>query len=264
MYQLAVIGNPISHSLSPIIWQDFAKQTAIELNYTKICAPIENFELVVNDFFAHDGYCLSVTAPFKQRAFELADQYLVNSQLTNTANHLFKKNQVLMAENTDGIGFMADLASLQIDLSNKNILFIGGGSVIHSVLHNIIQAKPQSIDLLMRDPSKISSFQSKYELVGLYQVQQRYDVVINTTPNSLDNPLFSQVKYLAHNALIYDMLYNAKVAYFNQAMQQLAPNAIIANGLGMLIQQAKLAFELVFAMPVATEHLYAQLAKHIS
>lgn len=67
MYKLAVIGNPIAHSLSPLIWSEFARQCEIELEYNKICAPIDDFEHVVRDFFASGGHALSVTAPFKSR-----------------------------------------------------------------------------------------------------------------------------------------------------------------------------------------------------
>ena len=65
MYKLAVVGNPIAHSLSPVIFAEFAKETGVSLDYQRICAPIDEFESVVKKFFESGGHALNITAPFK-------------------------------------------------------------------------------------------------------------------------------------------------------------------------------------------------------
>lgn len=259
MYKLAVIGNPIAHSLSPLIWSEFAHQCAIELEYSKICAPIDDFEHVVRDFFASGGYALSVTAPFKARAYSLANQHNPHTLLSQTANHLIAKKDLLLADNTDGIGLVADLRRMGRVLKDKNLLIIGSGSVIYSVLSSLEAEAPKRIDLLMRDSSKLDDFIQKSHLVDAYAPEISYDLVINTTPNTPENTLFSQVKQLSTHALAYDMIYTARQTMFLKAMEQLNAEITQTNGIGMLIQQAAAAFSLIFNQTPDVDPLYPLL-----
>ena len=71
--QYAVIGNPIAHSKSPAIHAAFAAQTGQDLHYGRILGDLDDFAANVRDFFAAGGRGLSVTVPFKEQAWELAD-----------------------------------------------------------------------------------------------------------------------------------------------------------------------------------------------
>lgn len=264
MYKLAVIGNPIAHSLSPLIWSEFAHQCEIELEYNKICAPIDDFEHVVRDFFASGGHALSVTAPFKSRAYALANRHNSHTLLSQTANHLIARDGLLLADNTDGIGLVADLHRMGRNLKSKNILIIGSGSVIYSVLSSLEAEAPKRIDLLMRDSSKLDDFIQKSRLVDAYDAVVSYDIVINTTPNIAENTLFSQVKQLSAHALVYDMIYTAKQTLFLKAMEQVNADITQANGLGMLIQQAAAAFTLIFAKSPNIDALYPLLQEKMN
>ena len=108
-HRFAVIGNPIAHSLSPIIHQCFAKQVNVQLTYEKIQADDPTFEEVVSDFFAQGGKGLNVTLPFKQRAFVMAQQFSLRCKMAGAANTLWVESNQLHADNTDGVGFIRDL-----------------------------------------------------------------------------------------------------------------------------------------------------------
>lgn len=259
MYKLAVIGNPIEHSLSPLIWTQFAKQLDIPLEYTKILAREDNFESVVEDFFKSGGKALSVTAPFKARAFNLAKVHNQHTLIPHTANLLIQDNNQIIADNTDGLGLVADLERMSIDLAHKHILIIGSGSVIYSVLSSLLAKLPSRVDLLMRNQDKLSEFMSVSNFIKPYNSEISYDLVINTTPNSPDNKLFAEVKSLSNQAVAYDMIYTAQQTLFMQSMQNINPAIKQANGIGMLIQQAKVAFELVFNQVPNAELLYPLL-----
>ncbi len=263
MYQLAVVGNPIAHSLSPNIFSEFSRQTGIELNYTRICAPIDDFERVVNEFFNNGGYALNITAPFKARAFAMASKHLPHTLLPATANVLIRKDELLIADNTDGLGLVADFARNGIELANKKILIIGSGSVIFSVLPSLEECKPERIDLLMRDSSKLDEFMQKSRLIGEFAAETEYDIVINTTPNVPDNSLFSQIKQLNSNACAYDMGYTAAKTLFMQQMLAIDPTLIALNGLGMLIQQAKYGFHRMFGLYPEIDNLYPILSEKL-
>lgn len=259
MHKLAIIGNPVAHSLSPLIWHEFARQTKIELEYIKIEAPVIEFEKLAQEFFRSGGKAINITAPFKARAFALAKMHNQHALGSQTANLLINTNTGLEADNTDGLGLVADLSRMNLNLHGKNILIIGSGSVIYSVLSSLAAEKPARIDLLMRDTSKLIEFQAKSSLIKAYSQDIAYDLVINTTPNNPVNELFANIQQLAVNALAYDMSYTAKQTLFMATMEQINAQVIQANGIGMLIQQAKVGFQLVFGVMPEVESLYTLL-----
>ena len=154
MKQFAVFGNPVKHSLSPIIHQLFAQQYGIKLTYKAIEAPLENFEAEVHNFFANGGTGANITIPFKQQAYAMVyadssisastsiktQQQIIAAACRHTAqsgaaNTLFAPQSVgaeprsarveskngytkdkvqLIAANTDGIGLVQDMQN------NKN------------------------------------------------------------------------------------------------------------------------------------------------
>lgn len=262
MYQLAVVGNPVAHSLSPLIWQTFAKDCNVNLEYNKIYSEIDCFEQTITDFFNAGGLALNVTAPFKSRAFSYANHHSMRTSGSLTANLLLNKDGKIYADNTDGIGLLDDLIYRGAQLRGKNILIIGNGSVIHSVLSELVAQYPVRIDLLMRNWDNLSAFEQRSSLVGKYDENISYDLIINTTPNVATNELFNQVRIISADAIAYDMIYTAKQTMFLAAMEQLNSHVQQFNGIGMLIQQAKVAFYNLFSIMPPTEHLYPLLQAH--
>lgn len=259
MYKLAVVGNPIAHSLSPLIWQTFAKEVGVEIEYNKIHTEIDVFEDVIKKFFNDGGTSISITAPFKARAFAMANKHKKHTLGSQTANFLFMTDGQLTADNTDGVGLVDDFRYKCIDLTSKNILIIGSGSVVHSVLSSLEENHPAKIDLLMRNWDNLAQFENRSPIVDKYSEDICYDVIINTTPSTLENELFAKVKLISDNAIAYDMIYTAKQTEFLRVMELLNPYVTQANGVGMLIQQAKIAFSQVFGVIPKTEHLYPLL-----
>lgn len=246
MHKLAVIGNPIEHSLSPVIWQLFADSLNIKLDYQKILSTPESFELDVKQLFTTGVVAMSVTAPFKAQAYKLADIHNEHTLACKTGNLLINNSAEIIIDNTDGVGLIEDIKLNNMSLENKNVLFIGNGSVIHSVLSAIEAESPSCVHMLMRNYENIIEFKKRSAIVDKYTDAIFYDIVINTTPNTPENSLFSQVKRLIDGALAYDMIYTKANTLFMQTMKQGNSNIITINGIGMLIQQAKVAFEKVF------------------
>lgn len=101
----AVVGNPIAHSLSPRIHQQFAQQVNLSLQYDKICAPLDGFSNTVTGFFAQGGKGLNITVPFKEQAYELARQHLGSNGLCATAiNTLWMKTANCTATTPTALG----------------------------------------------------------------------------------------------------------------------------------------------------------------
>src|SRR5699024_11270942 len=126
--RFAVIGNPIAHSQSPYIHQQFAQQTNIALTYDKLLCAREDFQKVVQDFFTQGGKGLNVTVPFKEEAYRMAGGNLRQRALiAGAVNTLWKEGDVLHGCNTDGVGLVADLERLGYPPRQQHILIVGAG-----------------------------------------------------------------------------------------------------------------------------------------
>lgn len=131
MDQFAVFGNPINHSKSPLIHQAFAEQTGIEHRYGRICAPIDGFPQALSAFFEQGGRGANVTLPFKQQAWEFADQLSERAALSGAVNTVKKLSDgKILGDNTDGIGLLSDLERLKMINSGDKVLLVG-----RAVLH---------------------------------------------------------------------------------------------------------------------------------
>jgi shikimate dehydrogenase len=246
MHHLAVVGNPIEHSLSPVVFDLFAKQLDIELVYRKILARDEiDFNLQVSQFFASGGMALNVTSPFKQNAYAISEIHTSRAGFCKASNFLsLNSSQQIIGDTTDGIGLVTDIIyNKHQELAYKNILIIGSGYVLDSILLDIIPHNPLCIDILARNKDRVKFLHNKFA-TGIFNVQKEYDIILNTTPNSPDNLLFNQLRFINDNTLCYDMTY-AKSLFLN-IMHILNPNIRMCNGLGMLVEQARVAFIKLF------------------
>lgn len=110
METYAVFGNPIAHSKSPFIHQQFAQQLDIVHPYGRVLAPINNFINTLDAFFAAGGKGANITVPFKEEAFARSDELTERASLAGAVNTLKRlEDGRLLGDNTDGIGLLSDL-----------------------------------------------------------------------------------------------------------------------------------------------------------
>ena len=100
----AVFGNPIGHSKSPLIHEQFAIQTQQEMDYLRIQPPLDGFAAMLTQFFALGGQGANVTIPFKLDAYQLCGQLTTRARLAGAVNTVWQKDGVLWGDNTDGAG----------------------------------------------------------------------------------------------------------------------------------------------------------------
>jgi shikimate dehydrogenase len=260
MYQLGVIGNPINHSLSPVVFSYFASQFNISLNYSKILAKDTlEFKQIVTDFFNSGGIALNVTSPFKQEAYAIATQKTIRSQFCKASNLLTQHTGQILADTTDGIGLINDLIhNNNFDIANKNILILGSGFVLDSILLDFIHFNPKRVDILARNQARVTYLTDKFA-IGVYAANLNYDLILNTSPNTPDNILLNQIKSNNIGQLCYDMGYTDHLTLFLSLMQQLSSATTLRNGLGMLIEQAKVAFVKLFNKIPDSQSVFAQI-----
>ena len=239
----AVIGHPISHSKSPEIHKLFAEQTGEDISYVAIEAPLGGFAETI-DRLRLEGYkgC-NVTVPFKFEAFELAKRRSERAQTAQAVNTL-KFDGDIFGDNTDGAGLVRDIEkNLGKKLEGKRVLLMGAGGASYGVAlpllqtHCMLTVANRTIEKAIKLASAFQGIQaSNYaDLAG-----RQFDVIINATSSGLtdDLPPLPQGVF-ADGALAYDMMYGKETPFMAFAR---ANGATVADGLGMLIEQAAEAF----------------------
>jgi len=249
----AVIGHPIAHSKSPAIHAAFAAQTAQDLSYEALLAPLDGFAAAVAQFRAQGGRGMNITVPFKEEAWQLADRLTERARLAGAVNTLVFGGDV-QGDNTDGAGLVRDLEVLGAPLAGARVLLLGAGGAARGVILPLIDAGVARLFIANRTADKARALQAHFAghdargvlAAGGWQeaAGAPYDVVINATSASLSDeaPPLPPGLY-APDSLAYDMVYGRGLtAYLKQARDQGA--ARLADGLGMLVEQAAEAFAL--------------------
>jgi shikimate dehydrogenase len=258
-HQLAVFGHPVAHSKSPLIHQAFAQQAGVAINYEKITAPLNGFEARAREFITQGGVGFNITVPFKGAAFGLADELTSGARQARAVNTIkVLKGGRLLGANTDGPGLVMDvLQNLGWSLRSKRILVLGAGGAVQGVLMNLLATQPASVHLWNRTAETAETLVGKFEgplrAVTTQALESNYDIIINGTSAGLSARVPDIPRYvIGPDSCCYDMVYSATKTSFIQWCLQSGPQAT-SDGLGMLVEQAALAFELWFDQSVETE-----------
>lgn len=243
----AVIGNPISHSKSPLIHRMFAEQTGEDISYEAIEAPLEGFAATVGRLRAEGYKGCNVTVPFKFEAFELATQLSERAQSAQAVNTLKSEGDAIVGDNTDGAGLVADIErNLGVSLRGKQVLLMGAGGAAYGVLLPLLDAGAR-ITVANRTADKArqlaDAFSGRGDVsgCGYDELEDRqFDVIVNATSAGLtDSAIPLPPGIFAPGALAYDMMYGRETPFMAFAREH---GARVADGLGMLVEQAAEAF----------------------
>ncbi|AXF23183.1 shikimate dehydrogenase [Burkholderia pyrrocinia] len=250
----AVIGNPIGHTKSPLIHGLFAEETQQDLRYTAIEGPVEPqeaFAEVVRAFAAAGGKGLNVTAPFKLKAFAMADERSERATLAGAANALKFEDGRVLADNFDGIGLVRDIeVNLGLSLTGKRVLMLGAGGAARGALLPFLEACPAEMVIANRDLAKGQALAAQVAgrgalvACGYADLERmgRFDLVVNATSASLTGDLPPVPPgVFSPKGTAYELAYGKRLTPF----LRLASNAGVlgvADGVGMLVEQAAEAF----------------------
>lgn len=256
-----VIGHPVAHSRSPWIHARFAEQTRQRLQYLAIDSPPDAFVAILLALRAEGYQGANVTVPFKLEAFALAKVRSARAELAQAANTLYWQEDVLHADNTDGAGLMRDLVhNAGQPLAGKQVLLLGAGGASAGVLGALLAERPAGVTVANRSLDKAQALVQRHadwaqqhgvalscatleQVLNATAALPAYDVVLNGTASSLSGqPLLLPATRFAPDALACDMMYGAAARPF--LAHAAACGARTRDGLGMLVEQAALAFSL--------------------
>ncbi len=246
----AVIGNPISHSKSPLIHSAFAQATGQDLQYSAIEGPLDAFAGTVRAFANGGGRGMNVTMPFKLQAFELATRKLERAQLAGATNALKFEGDEIVCDNFDGVGLVTDIErNLGFALKGKRVLMLGAGGAVRGALLPLLAQQPSQLVLANRTVAKAVALAAHFKAMGPVAgcgynnlAGERFDLVVNATSCSLTGglpPIDGSV--FKGTQLAYELLYGKGLTPFLK-LAQASAEPRLADGVGMLVEQAAEAF----------------------
>ena len=253
---LCVIGYPIEHSMSPIMYN--AAILDLNLNYIYLAFNIfpENLNLAVNGIKAFNFKGINVTLPFKQKIMHYLDEIDPVAQEIGAINTIKNDGGYLCSRNTDAEGAMKALLDAGHKVSGKNILLLGAGGAARTLA--FIMAKDSNKIVIANRTEKraeklANEIKSKFGIIVegknnsnhvLKEESKKADILINTTslgmyPNVDKSPI--PAEFLHDDLFVFDIVYNPlKTKLIKDATEK---GCSTLGGLDMLVNQGALAFE---------------------
>ncbi|MFM7472256.1 MAG: shikimate dehydrogenase [Nodosilinea sp.] len=278
---LGVIGDPVGHSLSPVMHN--AALAELGADYVYVAFPIASADLAAAlvglTAIAVQGF--NVTIPHKQRIIPLLAELTADAQEIGAVNTVWHTARGWAGTNKDIKGFTAPLRLAQ-DWSGGTALVLGNGGAARAVVAGCVQLGLERIAIAGRNPEKLEAFQSRWQTspiqphltvcpwTNLADILPEVDLIVNTTPlgmaaSSDQSPLApSDLDRVSSHALVYDLIYTPRPT----RLLTLAAERRLAtlDGLEMLVQQGAAALEIWLqqSVPVATmrQALLKQLGEH--
>ena len=246
-----IIGNPIVHSLSPVLHNYWFKKYNIEANYSLLNVTEENLKNVINKIKDKELSGINVTLPYKQKIIPFIDKLINDAQHTNSVNTIFLNNDnIVIGENTDVFGLQAAYLKEVSNAENKKALVIGAGGVSSSVIFSLEKSKVKNISIINRTYEKSLFLKKKFNFLNvlewksLMQEISKFDIIINATSLGLKDGKDFEFNFKnTKDDLIYiDTIYNPLET---KTLRFLKENKIKTfNGLEMFIYQGQKSFYL--------------------
>ncbi|MCF6262134.1 MAG: shikimate dehydrogenase [Xanthomonadales bacterium] len=264
---LALFGNPVAHSLSPEIHQAFADQYGLKLNYKLIVSTEKTFPEQLGQLQSLGARGCNITVPLKVPAHNIADTLSTAAGTAGAANTLVFQQNGVFADNTDGLGWLKDLTRADVSIKGKSVAIIGAGGAAAGITPIILAQSPDTLVIANRSPEKAAGLLQQqlnpnFRSISLQQLRQpglpKFDLLVNATSighQGKHPELFPGL--FNPEALLYDLNYGTAA----QPLKNWCDNNGIRyrDGLGMLVEQAALAFTLWTGQSPETQAVLSDL-----
>ena len=246
MKKFLVIGNPIEHSLSPLLHNYWIKNNHIDAIYEKQKLnenQLEHFVSLVKDKKING---INVTVPFKKVVIPFLDKLTVEAQSTQSVNTIYLKQEKVVGHNTDIIGFETSIKKSKYNLNNKEVLILGAGGVVPSIIYALIQMKVSKIKICNRTIEKAENIKKLFKNIEIIEWGElpNFDMIINATSLGLKkgDKIDLNLTSASKNKFFYDVIYNPKETDFLKIGKNFGSKTL--NGKLMFIYQALSAFSI--------------------
>ncbi|MDB2617454.1 shikimate dehydrogenase [Candidatus Pelagibacter bacterium] len=246
MEKFLVIGNPIDHSLSPDLHNYWIKNSSIDAIYQKKKINEDQLEQIITQVKDNKIKGINVTVPFKKTVIPYMDELSSEAQSTQSVNTIYKKDNKIIGHNTDIFGFETSIKKAEYFLENKEILILGAGGVVPSIIFSLIKMKVSKIKISNRTKEKAENLKKIFRNIEVIKWGEisNFDMIINATSLGLKkNDNFNlDFSSISKNKFFYDVIYNPSETNFLKVGRELGNKTL--NGKLMFIYQALSAFSI--------------------
>ncbi len=254
---LAVMGWPILHSLSPALQNAALQQAGLDYAYIALPVPPEELETAVKGLRAMGFRGWNVTIPHKSAIIPLLDEVDDAARIIGAVNTVVNTNGRLKGYNTDAAGFLRGLEEISFSPEGRTVTVLGAGGAARAVLWALLQSKAEKIVLAVRNPGKAEPLAEEFRKYGSIEVchwenpsfrthLKDTGLLVNTTPLGMtphvDRMPAVDLSLLPKDAPVYDIIYTpAKTKLLQEAESTGHP---VINGEYMLAGQGAEGFRL--------------------
>jgi shikimate dehydrogenase len=274
MKRACVVGWPVEHSRSPLIHGHWLAKYGIDGSYGKVAVPPDQAGTFLRSLPAQGLVGCNVTLPHKEIAFAVADEKRPAAAAVGAANTLWLEGGRLVADNTDGYGFIHNLRATVpgVDVAGAVVVVLGAGGAARAVVHALLAHGVAEVRIVNRTQPRAETLAEHFgSKVKAYAWQERTmcasgaGLLVNTTTLGMSGapPLDLDVAALNPGSIVADIVYVPLVTPLLAAAR--ARNLATVDGLGMLLHQAVPGFEKWFGVrPEVTQELRALLERDIA
>ena len=251
---IALIGNPVSHSLSPIMQNAALQYLGLDLIYIAIPCREKDLKLVLSSLKRINCQGLNITIPYKEKVFEICDEVSPIAEKLKAINTLkLNSKKEWIATNTDVDGFIYPLKNL--NLAKKQSIVLGSGGAARSVIQGLIDLNFSTISVVSRNRSSIDklikNFGNQITIQGVlnndiqaHKLIKKADLIVNTTPVGMktgtneENTLpYGETFWRSLNSetIVYDLIYNPAPTHLLKFCAN--KGCMTIDGLQMLVAQ---------------------------
>ena len=246
MKKYLVIGNPISHSLSPKLHNFWIRQNQINAIYDKTKLNSNQLKDIILEVKEKKIDGVNITVPFKNMIIPYLDQLSKEAEKTKSVNTVYLKNKKVIGHNTDIDGFEKAINKINFNLSDKKIFILGAGGVVPSIVYALNKMGAINIFISNRTKAKAQMVKDIFNNLNIvdWGDMPEFDVIINATSLGLnkDDKIELDFSTVGNNKLFYDIIYNPSETNFLKTGKKLGNRC--ENGKLMFIYQAFSAFKL--------------------
>ena len=246
MKKYLVIGNPIDHSLSPILHNYWIKKNNLNAVYEKLRLEEHELEDLVLRIREKKIAGINVTVPFKQKIIPYLDCLSPEAKKTQSVNTVNLDKGKIVGYNTDIEGFEFSMRDIKFDITNKEILILGAGGVVPSLIYALNKFKNSKITLTNRTRDKAENIKKLFNNIKVIDWGELidFDMVINATSLGLKKEDKININFSENvkNKFFYDIIYNPNETNFLKQGKKLGNT--VENGKMMFIHQASISFKI--------------------
>ena len=256
MPMFTLLGHPVSHSVSPAMHNAAATALGLDYQYTATDVAPEDLSTTLERLRAGEWDGANVTIPHKQAVLPLLDELGETTAALGAVNTLIRVGERLRGENTDVPGFLAEIDSFEVELTERPALIFGSGGSARAVAFGLLQRGAEVRILARHLPTGAKLARELNRATGgrllnfewtptdLGQASQGCVLAVNCTPLGMkpevhSTPWFPVVPF-PDKILVYDLVYNPQETMLVRQARSHGLRA--AGGIGMLVHQGALAF----------------------